>query len=59
MIKCKKCGYESDYTGNPCQVCGSDVIPDVHDAENARRELERALKEKNAQNLRVFFSITD
>lgn len=53
MIKCKNCGYESDYTGNPCQVCGSDVMPDVHDAENARRELERALKEKNAQKVKA------
>ena len=53
MIKCKKCGYESEYTGNPCQVCGSDVMPDAYDAENARRELERALKEKNAQKVKA------
>ena len=52
MIKCKKCGYENEYTGKPCLVCGSDITPDESDAEITRRELERALKEKNAAKIK-------
>ena len=53
VIKCKNCGYECEYTGNSCIVCGSDIKPDTSDAENARRELERALKERNASRIKA------
>ena len=52
MIKCKNCGYEIEYTGKACPVCGSDVKPCAENAEDARRELERALKERNPSKIR-------
>ena len=51
MIKCKNCGYETEYTGNPCQICGSPIAIEESDAEIARLALERALKERNAAKI--------
>lgn len=47
MIKCKNCGYQSEYTGKNCPVCGSRPVIDKADVENTIRELERATNEKN------------
>ena len=47
MIKCKKCEHHSDYTGKPCVICGSEIEIDENDIEEAKKLLERALKERN------------
>lgn len=47
MIKCKNCGYQCDYTGKACPVCGSKMTIEKTDIDNTARELERAIGERN------------
>ena len=47
MIKCKVCGYEGDYTGEPCPECSAVPTIDESDVAITKRELERALAERN------------
>ena len=33
MIKCKVCGYEGDYTGEPCPECSA--VPTIDESDVA------------------------
>ena len=47
MFKCKQCGYEGDYTAEPCVNCGAEPVIDEQDVAITKRELEKALADRN------------
>lgn len=47
MFKCKQCGYEGDYTAEPCANCGAEPVIDEQDVAITKRELEKALADRN------------
>ena len=51
MFKCKQCGYESDYTAEPCANCGAEPIIDEQDVAITKRELDRALADRNISKI--------
>lgn len=54
MIECRECKYKCEYTERVCPVCGTELLPTSEEILIARRGLDRAISDKDAERILVY-----